>query len=99
MTVLLEQVMPEGVTTELLDEVTDQMGVDQNPPQGFIVHVHFMRAGRAHIVDVWASQEAYETFRQERLMPALGKVAESRGVTLEEQPLTTFTEVARVVTG
>ena len=41
MAVLIEDVFPVGVTIELLDAVTDEMGVDAELPPGGIVHVHF----------------------------------------------------------
>ena len=96
MAVLLEQVMPEGVDVAMLDEVTTEMGVETNPPDGIIVHVHFMENGRARVVDVWESAEALETFRQNRLMPAIQKVAERRGIQMA-QPQTNVTEVASMV--
>jgi hypothetical protein len=39
--VLIEDVFPVGITIELLDAVTDEMGVDAQLPPGGIVHVHF----------------------------------------------------------
>jgi hypothetical protein len=36
MTVLIENVFPVGVTNELLDAVTDEMGVDAEIPPGGI---------------------------------------------------------------
>lgn len=96
MAVLLEQIMPEGVDVAMLDEVTTEMGVEANPPAGIIVHVHFMENGRARVVDVWESAEALETFRQNRLMPAIQKVAERHGMQMA-QPQTNVTEVAAVV--
>ena len=96
MAVLLEQTMPEGVDVAMLDEVTTEMGAAENPPAGMIVHVHFMENGRARVVDVWESAEALETFRQNRLMPAILKVAERRGIQMT-QPQTSVTEVATVV--
>jgi hypothetical protein len=96
MAVLLEQVMPEGVDVAMLDEVSAEMGVETNPPDGLIVHVHFMENGRARVVDVWESAEALGTFRQNRLMPAIQKVAEGRGIQLT-QPETSVTEVASMV--
>ncbi len=99
MAVLLEQVMPEGVDVAFLDDVTKEMGVETNPPEGLIVHVRFMESGRARVVDVWQSAEALEEFRQSRLMPALQKVAQERGVDLSEQPQTTVTEAAGLVRG
>jgi hypothetical protein len=41
MAVLIEDVFPVGITIELLDAVTDEMGVDANLPPGGILHVHF----------------------------------------------------------
>ena len=99
MAVLIEDVFPVGVTNELLDAVTDEMGVDAKLPPGGIVHVHFEKDGRAHGVDVWDSLEAYEEFAQSTLMPAMGKVAVSRGLDLSKigAPEVTITEVHRLV--
>jgi hypothetical protein len=99
MAVLIEDVFPVGVTVELLDAVTDEMGVDAGLPPGGIVHVHFEKDGRAHGVDVWDSVEAYEQFVQSTLMPAMGKVAEARGFDPSKmgQPEVTITEVHRLV--
>lgn len=96
MAILLEQVMPEGVDAEMLDEVTEEMGAVTDPPPGMIVHVHFMDKGRARVVDVWESAEQLDQFRQSRLMPAIQKVAERRGVSMGE-PQTSTTEVASIV--
>ncbi len=98
MAFLLEQVMPEGVTTQFLDEVTDEMNIEAHLPGAFVSHVHFMRDGRAHVVDVWHSKEAYETFGLQLLRPAMAKVAERHGITMDgSEPETTWTEVARVL--
>lgn len=99
MTVLIEDVFPAGVTIELLDAVTDEMGVDATLPPGGVVHVHFERDGRAHGVDIWDSVEAYEQFVESTLMPTMGKVAAARGLdpsTLGE-PEVIVTEVHRLV--
>jgi quinol monooxygenase YgiN len=86
MTVILQQTMPEGTTLELLDEVTAQMGVDTDPPAGLIVHTHFEDSGRIRVVDVWDSQEAYDSFAQGTLMPAMQKVAAGRGMDMSAAP-------------
>jgi hypothetical protein len=80
MAVLMRQTMPEGVTVEVLDAVTQEMGVANDPPDGLVVHVHYEQDGRTHIVDVWESADAYETFSVDRLMPAMQKVAEQHGL-------------------
>ncbi len=99
MTVLIENVFPVGVTNELLDAVTDEMGVDAELPPGGILHVHFEKDGRSHGVDVWDSVEAYQRFVQSTLMPAVGKVAASRGLDPSKmgEPEVTITEVHRIV--
>ena len=99
MAVLIEDVFPVGVTIELLDAVTDEMGVDGNLPPGGVMHVHFERDGRAHGVDVWDSVEAYDQFVQSTLMPAMGKVAAARGLDPSQlgEPEVTITEIHRLV--
>jgi hypothetical protein len=64
MAVLIENVFPVGITNEVLDAVTDEMGVDFELPPGGILHVHFEKDGRAHGIDVWDSSEAHEQFVQ-----------------------------------
>ena len=99
MAVLIEDVFPVGVTIELLDAVTDEMGVDAKLPPGGIVHVHFEKDGHAHGVDVWESVEAYEQFVQSTLLPPLVKVAMGRGLDPSKmgEPEETITEVHRLV--
>jgi hypothetical protein len=100
MAVIYDQTLPEGVPVEMLDEVTSEMGVDNDPPAGLILHTHFSENGRARIMDVWESKEAYEAFGQDRLRPAMQAVAERHGITLDgREPETTIHEVLRLVKG
>ncbi len=101
MAILFSQTMPEGASVEVLDAVTEEMGVDADPPAGMIVHVHFEEAGRVRIVDVWESAQAHATFVEERLAPAMAKVAAAHGMDLAQmgEPVTSVTEVHRMVRG
>ena len=99
MAVLLEQTMPEGVDLAMLDDVTTEMNVTANPPKGMVVHVHLMENGRVKVVDVWESAADFEAFRNDRLGPALEKVAQRRGITITEQPQTTISDVYAIVRG
>jgi len=101
MTILFTQVMPVGVPVEMLDAVSDEMDVDNDPPEGLIVHVHFEKDGRVHIVDVWESAEAHQRFADSRLTPAMGKVAAARGFDPGQagEPETSITDVHRIVRG
>src|ERR1700759_4817372 len=99
MTVLIENVFPAGVTVELLDTVTDDMGVDAELPIGAVVHVHFEKGGRAHGIDVWDSVEAYERFLESTPLPAIARAAPAMGLDPAElgQPEVKITEVHRLV--
>jgi len=99
MAVLIEDVFPVGVTVELLDAVTDEMGVDSDLPPGGISHVHFEKDGHAHGVDVFDSAELYQQFVESRLLPAIGKIAAAQGLDMSTigGPEVTITEVHRVV--
>ena len=44
--------MREGVDSAMLDEVTTELNATTEPPNGLLVHVHFMENGRARVVDV-----------------------------------------------
>lgn len=101
MAVLMTQTMPTGASIQMLDAVTEEMGVDADPPAGMLSHVHYEDGGAIKIIDVWESQQAWETFRDERLNPAMGKVAAANGVDLSAMPdpETTVTEVHRAIRG
>jgi len=58
-------------TWEQYEAVTRAVGADVDPPEGLIVHAAGEENGRWRSVSVWESQEAYERFRDERLLPAV----------------------------
>jgi hypothetical protein len=100
MAIIVSQTLPEGVPIEMIDAVTDDMGVDTDPPEGLIVHTHSLVDGRVQIMDVWESQEAYDKFGAQRLIPAMENVAERRGIgPLPAGPEPTTIEVHQVVRG
>lgn len=52
------------------------------------------------VVDVWESTEDYDAFSRDRLGPALQKVAQRHGMSLDGPgPETTITEVQGIVIG
>jgi quinol monooxygenase YgiN len=62
---------PDG-STGFYDQVTAAMNVEGDPPAGLIVHTASVTdRGTIMIVDVWESQEAFDRFSDERLMPAI----------------------------
>jgi hypothetical protein len=99
MAVLIEEVFPAAITIDLLDAVTDDVGVDAKLPPGLFMHLHYERDGRSHGIDVWDSLEAYELFATSALTPSIGKIAAARGIDLSQlgEPEVAVTEIHRLV--
>jgi hypothetical protein len=61
-------------TADQYDQINRQLGVsDGNLPEGLISHVAAgpTDGGGMEIVDVWESQQAFDAFIQNQLMPAV----------------------------
>jgi hypothetical protein len=58
-----------GGTKEKYDALNDRMEVGDKRPPGCRVHTAGPQAGGWRVVDVWDSLEAYERFRDERILP------------------------------
>ena len=64
-----------GHDTTNYDEISRRMGVQGDPPAGLIVHTAGTTGdGDFRISDVWETREAWEAFRDERLMPTVERV-------------------------
>jgi hypothetical protein len=61
---------PDG-NAELDEAIQKQMNLADNPPAGGIVRLAGPFDGGWRIISAWESQEAFQTFRRERLEPAL----------------------------
>ena len=70
--------------------VTDAVGADDNPPEGLIVHAAGEEGATWRSVSVWESQEAYERFRDERLMPAVVQALGQEAVEAGPPPQESF---------
>jgi hypothetical protein len=60
-----------SMTQETYEQVSAQMGTEQDPPPGLIVHTAAEVDGVWQVVDIWESADAKERFEQDRLMPAI----------------------------
>jgi hypothetical protein len=70
MALLITGEMP-GMTVEQYDKVSEAMGVSKaSDIDGLICHTACVTDGGMLISDVWDSQEKFERFINERLMPA-----------------------------
>jgi hypothetical protein len=80
------------------ERVSRAVGVDDNPPEGLIVHAAGEEDGKWRSVDVWESEAAYQRFRDERLMPAVQEALGEEAVAAGPPPQESF-EAKHVVTG
>ena len=60
-----------GVDADQYDRLKDLVGWEREAPEGGILHVTSFSPQGAHIFDVWESQEAFQRFTEDRLMPGV----------------------------
>jgi hypothetical protein len=65
-----------GGTQEQYEAVHGHMGVDDDPPQGLIFHAAGPIDEGWGVIDFWESREAFDTFLQSRLGPAIQELGE-----------------------
>jgi hypothetical protein len=98
MTVLLTLDLP--FAADVVEAVTTEMGVRENPPDGLIVHINIETPEGVRVMDVWETAEHFERFRDDRLMPAFGKILADRGIDAGgPPPQPTVTEARDLVRG
>lgn len=78
------------------ERVSQAAGVDENPPEGLILHAAGEENGRWRSVSVWESQAAYERFRDQRIMPAVKQEIGEDAMTTGPPPQESF-EVKHMV--
>lgn len=96
MTVVMIQESVE-MTPEMYDEVNAKLGVNQDPPEGLIVHTAGRDGDRFQVVDVWESREAYDRFNESRLGPAVREVAQAHGMQMGDAPGSRIYETHNIV--
>jgi hypothetical protein len=63
-----------GMDAETYDKVNDAMNFPSDLPDGLISHTAGPTDGGFIIVDIWESMDKFESFMENTLMPAMGKV-------------------------
>jgi hypothetical protein len=62
-------------TLEQYEAVNAELDSRNNPPEGLILHTGGQVGDGMRVIDVWESQDAYERFMNERLLPTIERVA------------------------
>ncbi len=63
-----------GMTAETYDAINREMNFPDEPLDGLLSHTAGPADGGFRIADVWESQEKFDAFIAEKLMPAASKV-------------------------
>jgi hypothetical protein len=63
-----------GITEKEYRAVMQELQLDSHPPKGALFHVAGFTQGALRVLDVWESAEAFQTFSDQRIMPAVKKV-------------------------
>lgn len=86
----------EDATWDDYERVAKAVGVDDNPPEGLIMHAAGEENGKWRMVDIWESESAYQRFRDQRLMPAVREAMGEAAVAAGPPPQESF-EVKHLV--
>ena len=81
---VVAHVILRGVSKEQYDAVRTETGWLDRVPVGGLAHLAWREGDDNHNLNAWESEDAFNTFGQERLGPAMAKVG------LNVQPEVTF---------
>lgn len=70
-----------GITPEQYEEARERVGWERDVPEGAIFHAVYFDDEGAKVGDVWESEELFQRFATERLMPVIAEM----GITEEPQ--------------
>jgi heme-degrading monooxygenase HmoA len=98
MTVLVTMDVP--FNREFIEQISAELGAQENPPDGLYVHVITETPEGTHVVDIWESAEKFKAFEESRLMPAVAKAMADSGMQMPENgPAPTITDAFDLVVG
>jgi hypothetical protein len=83
--VVVGQVPDQGTYDEVSSRVID----NEQLPEGCLVHIAGPSSGGFRVITVWESEEQYQQFRAEKLLPAIQEVSGGNvaGPDAEVQPV------------
>ena len=69
----------EGFTKELYEEARKQVNLEGDSPKGLMHHfAGFNKNGIIRVADIWESEEDFNNYVQERLIPVAGKMVDTK---------------------
>jgi hypothetical protein len=73
MSVVLMLEMP-GMTPEVYEAINERIGFPGSAPEGLLAHIAAVEEAGMRVADVWESEQQFERFLQDELLPAMGEI-------------------------
>jgi hypothetical protein len=86
MAIVMDMAWP-GVTQEQYEEARGRVNWEGNVPAGANLHIARFTPEGIRVTDVWESQEAFQNFAADRLIPVTSTLG------IDTEPEVTFTEL------
>lgn len=65
----------DGFTKQKYEDLRKEVGWEQNPPAGVIIHAAGLdSSGNIRVADIWESEQDFNNFVSSRLKPAMEKI-------------------------
>ena len=74
------------MTVDIYEQLRKSVDWEKNPPKGLKFHTIAFDNG-AYVVDIWDSKEDFNTFGEQRLMPAVAKSGVTAQPKIEFHPV------------
>jgi hypothetical protein len=76
-----------GFTSDQYDAVMARLGLDANPPAGGIMHMAALTDEGLEACDVWQTEQAFTSFLEQRMLPAVSELGISGEPDIRVVPL------------
>jgi hypothetical protein len=63
-----------GMTSDQYDSVMARLELDANPAPGGVLHLAALTDEGLEVCEVWQTEQAFQGFLQQRLLPAVGQL-------------------------
>ena len=78
-----------GLTPDQYDAVRARVRWEEEPPDGAVLHGAWFKPDGLHVFDIWDSEEQFQRFIAEKIMPAVKEVG------IEGEPQTQISPLHR----
>ena len=68
----------EGFTKEIYEEIRKQVNWEGDVPKGIVIHLAAFDKKGIRITDIWESEEDFNNFIQNRIIPAATKLVDTK---------------------